>query len=312
MDYIFTVRNIRKGRFGSEPGATHFLEIPEDTTSVTPARKIPKARWVRAVMEAAKRDGRPTGDILFFVHGFRNSQDDVLRTHRKIRTGLEALGWDGVVVSFDWPSASSALNYLEDRKDAKFTALRLVDEGISSFAALQRDDCRINLHVLAHSLGAYVLREAFDDADDRPAIAARSWSVSQLMLIAADVSVDSLRAGNPKSSSLYRHCVRLTHYYNRFDEILSLADVKRIGVAPRSGRAGLPPDIPAKAVDVYCGAYYQARRAGFADGPGASHSFYFEAPEFIEDMFHTIEGRIDRAEIPTRALASNGDLALRP
>ena len=56
------------------------------------------------------------------------------------------------------------------------------------------------MHVLAHSMGAYVVREAFDDADDTADIAQKSWSVSQVMLVGVDVSVASLAAGNPKSS----------------------------------------------------------------------------------------------------------------
>jgi esterase/lipase superfamily enzyme len=93
---------------------------------------------------------------------------------RKLRVALRGQGFRGTVIGFDWPSAGQALNYLEDRKDAKATALALVDEGIATFAALQRQDCPIHVHVLAHSMGCYVVREAFDDADDRPAIAARS------------------------------------------------------------------------------------------------------------------------------------------
>lgn len=143
-------------------------------------------------MQAKAQSGHETdfsrGDIVVYVHGYNNSQETMLARHRRIRQGLESHGFEGVVVSFDWPSADSALNYLEDRTDAKQTALRLVDEGIAAFAALQRPDCRINLHLLAHSMGAFVVREAFDDADDRPAIAAHSWSVSQVILVAADIS----------------------------------------------------------------------------------------------------------------------------
>ena len=58
--------------------------------------------------------------------------------------------------------------------------------------------CKIDMHVLAHSMVAYVVREAFDDVDDTADIAQKSWSVSQVMLVGADVSVASLSAGNPK------------------------------------------------------------------------------------------------------------------
>jgi esterase/lipase superfamily enzyme len=53
------------------------------------------------------------------VHGYNNSQETVLKRQRKLQRGLERNGFDGVVVSFDWPSANNVLNYLEDRRDAK-------------------------------------------------------------------------------------------------------------------------------------------------------------------------------------------------
>lgn len=312
MDFVFSVRGVRNGKFGDEPSASSFLEVPGNRADFDPSHKITKSAWVRKVIDEAKHapEGGDVGrgDIVFYVHGFNNSTATVLKRHRGIAAGLRANGFKGVVVSFDWPSADSALNYLEDRVDAKQTAFRLVDEGIRTFAALQEPSCRINLHVLAHSMGAYVLREAFDDADDRPAIAQSSWSVSQIMLVAADVSAAGMAEGNPKSSSLYRHCVRLTNYYNHYDEILSLANVKRIGVAPRAGRVGLPANVPAKAVDVYCGQYYRDNY-GTSDAT-RGHNWYFDDAIFLRDIFDTIDGRIDRADIPTRAATNIGDLAL--
>ncbi|SFI26183.1 alpha/beta hydrolase [Jannaschia pohangensis] len=311
MDYVFSVRGLRNGRFTNEPAASRFLAVPEAANDLDPDQKITKAKWVGQVIEAGKHDSDDVGrgDIVFYVHGFNNSTATVLSRHRALAKGLRANGFQGIVVSFDWPSADSALNYLEDRVDAKQTAFRLVDEGIRSFAALQRPDCRINLHIVAHSMGAFVVREAFDDADDRPAIAQTNWSVSQIMLIAADVSAGGMAEGSAKSSSLYRHCVRLTNYYNHFDDVLSLSNIKRVGVAPRAGRVGLPDDAPSKAVDIYCGKYFEDTRASQPAGP---HSWYFDNPVMMTDLFHTIDGRIDRHDIPTRRRTNTGDLALAP
>lgn len=318
MDYMFCVRSISKNSFGTEPGASHFLEIPGNARTPTPQHKIAKSLWRKKVREASLSGdmvgGQPAGDIVFYVHGFNNSQKTVLTRHRKIRKGLEAHGFKGVVVSFDWPSADLALNYLEDRVDAKKTAFRLVDEGIVAFAKEQRPDCHINMHLLAHSTGCYVVREAFDDADDRPGVAAHSWSVSQVIFTAADISESSLAEGNPKSSSLYRHCVRLTNYYNPFDGVLSVSNVKRIGVAPRAGRVGLPAQVPGKAVDVYCGKYWDEHKDDFDGGINAPHSWYFDDPVLLEDVFHTICGEIDRHEFPTRmrGVTDKGSLVLKP
>ena len=318
MDYMFCARSISRNAFTDEPGASQFLEIPGDAGTPTPDHKIPKSAWLKKVREAAVSGrgtrGESTGDIVFYVHGFNNSPQTVLSRQRKIRKGLEAQGFDGVVVSFDWPSADLALNYLEDRVDAKQTAFRLVDEGIATFAKMQGPDCRINLHLLAHSTGCYVVREAFDDADDRPGVAAHSWSVSQVIFAGADISDSSLAEGNPKSSSLYRHCARLTNYYNPFDGVLSVSSVKRIGVAPRAGRIGLPAQAPDKAVDVYCGEYWSKHKGDFDGGLNAAHCWYFDDPMLLEDVYHTIQGEIDRHEFPTRlrGVTDRGSLVLKP
>ncbi|MEO1732529.1 MAG: alpha/beta hydrolase [Pseudomonadota bacterium] len=315
MDYVFTSRSIRSGKFSNEPGATHFLSIPSTADDVDTAHKSTKTQWVKDVQAlACPNPGvhAQDGNIVIYVHGFNNSTADMLSRHRKIKARLEALNFNGIVVSYDWPSANTALNYLEDRKDAKLTALKLVDDGISTFAALQRPDCRINVHVLAHSMGCFVVREAFDDADDRPAVAARSWSVSQVLLVAGDISAGSMSEGNSKSSSIYRHCNRLTNYYNPMDEVLTVSNAKRIGVAPRVGRIGLPDSVPRKAVDIYCGAYFKAHQDNFPSGISTAHTWYFDDPNFLEDVFHTLNGALDRNEIPTRAPTNTGGLALKP
>ncbi len=316
MDYLFCARNTSAGAFGSEPGPTKYLEIAENAAGVSPANAIPRRAWFdKVVAEAEVRKdpatGRAIGDILIYVHGFNTDQSVMLQRHRLIRKGLEALGYKGVVVSFDWPCANSALNYLEDRTDAKVTAIRLVSDGIAPFSRYIDQQCEISVHLLAHSMGTFVLREAFDDADDRPAVAGVSWTVSQVMIASGDVSASSM-GDTASSSSLYRHCVRLTNYQNPFDSILSLSNVKRVGVSPRVGRVGLPVSAPKKAVNVDCGLYYDDHREDFAGIPNADHSWYFFDPKFIKDVHFTIMGEIDRASIPTRFSDSAGRLHLVP
>ncbi|MFH1573305.1 MAG: hypothetical protein ABIG68_04940, partial [Acidobacteriota bacterium] len=63
----------------------------------------------------------------------------------------------------------------------------LVTDCIALFSREQERGCTANVHLLGHSAGAFVIREAFDDADDRASIASRSWSVSQVAFIAGDI-----------------------------------------------------------------------------------------------------------------------------
>ena len=323
MNYVICVRRVRNGEFDPEPaplGATRFLDVPDNARDISPSHEVTAKRaWTENVLKEAHADHDhhdddddhdDCGGILVFVHGFNTPTATMLERHKKIKKKLAKAGFKGVVVSFDWPSDSSVLNYLEDRRDAKASALRLVDQGLKRFVKYQQEGCTVNVHVLAHSMGAYVVREAFDDADDNSTIASVSWSASQVMLVSGDVSAGSLSAGNSKSSSLYRHTVRVTNYANPYDRALKLSNIKRVGVAPRAGRIGLPDDAPGKAVNVDCGAYFDKNRHKFRNLANAGHTWYFDDQKFFDDVMHTLQGDIDRHSIPTRK-NKGGKLSLK-
>ena len=316
MEYVFCTRQKKGSGFGNEPGATRYLEVPESaaTIQISHENKSP-AKWLKKVLDEAETTinpltNKPNGDILVYVHGFNTSQETVLRRHRLLKTGLAKQGFKGVVVSFDWPSADVALNYLEDRSDARATAEKLVSDGIVPFSNAQKEGCEINVHVLAHSMGAFVARQAMDHADDMRSVAATNWSVSQMMLISGDISASSMKDGHSKSSSLYRHSIRVTNYYNPFDNVLKLSNVKRVGVSPRLGRVGLPEDRPQKAVNVNCGSYFDAHRGDFTQSRSPAHNWYFFDDRFMADMHQTILGDIDRNLIPGRERGDDGELHL--
>lgn len=320
-DFIMSVRAVQAGRFMTRLGATRHLAVPA-TASIDPSQAIAAGAWRRRVQQAAtwhNAAGEPRGDLLFVVHGYAMSADEVLDRHRRLQRSLAALPtpFRGAIVSFDWPSDRHVLAYLADRHRAKLSALRLVTDGIRALAAHRRAGCAVNLHVLAHSTGAYLVREAFDDADDAQ-LANGAWNVSQVCLAAADISSASLDAGNAACASLYRHCVRLTNYHCRLDAVLDLSNVKRLGLAPRAGRIGLGKQAPAQAVDVDCTAYFRTliddpacrvrdQPDGFAGA--RSHSWYFGNRRFAADLFATLTGT-DRLSVPDRETSPRGELRL--
>lgn len=321
MDFVLSARNISRGQFGNEPGTSRWLMVPAGIP--TPAHGTTRRQWVHELLGAAtwgrdSRTGRPRGDIVVFVHGYNNSPEVVMRRHRSLAATLTEVGFKGVVMSFDWPSDDKALGYLEDRHDAKRTAMQLVHDGIALLADMQERDCTINVHLLGHSTGAYVIREAFDDADDAM-LSQASWLTSQVVFVGADISAASMRAGHAKTDSLFRHCQRLTNYSNLHDSVLKLSNVKRAGVAPRVGRVGLPDDAPGKAVDVDCSAYFKSldsqpmlREREQSDVIGSfPHSWHIGNRRFARDLFETLRGDVDRSVIDTRVQRSDGRLELR-
>jgi len=329
-DFVVSARRPKHGVFAAEPGPSHMLLVPAADPEPLPSHGRTGELWVKAWLQQLLaeaiwgtdgRSGAQRGDILVYVHGYNNSAVEVIKRHRRLKADLQALGWKGALLSFDWPSDNKTVGYLEDRHDAKLTAMQLVTDLLTRLAAKQTPDCAVNTHILAHSMGAYVVREAFDDADDAK-LENNSWMVSQLCLIGADISAASLAEGHACSDSLYRHCTRLTNYFSLGDSVLKLSNVKRAGVAPRAGRIGLPEAAPRRAVDIDCSSYHQALLAspalqaadqpqGFLGNP--DHSWYIGNRLFTLDLFETLKGDLDHSIIASRSpIAGSRRLSLKP
>lgn len=321
--FVMCARAVENDTFIAEPGPTLFLLVPEgDRPSPKHAIKKPE-KWFKKLRNASTwgKDARngdlDRGDLLIFVHGYNNDQKIVMDRHIQLKRDLISVGYKGEILSFDWPSDDMALNYLEDRHDAKKTAMQLVTDGIRALSEQQAPNCTINIHLLGHSTGAYVIREAFDDADDAR-LANNSWTVSQVVFIGGDISSSSMIQGDSSTDSLYRHCTRITNYSNLFDSVLKLSNAKRLGVAPRVGRVGLPNDASPKAVNIDCTEYFgslesneEIKKADQNAKFGSfDHSWHIGNKIFALDLFETLKGDLDRSVIPTRVISTDGKLKL--
>ncbi|MFA7282661.1 MAG: alpha/beta hydrolase [Sterolibacterium sp.] len=321
--FVMCARAVEDGVFIAEPGPSLFLLVPEGERP-SPKHAMKKIdQWFKKLRIAATwgKDSRNSaldrGDLLVFVHGYNSDQKIVMKRHAQLKRDLSFAGFKGEILSFDWPSDDKALNYMEDRHDAKQTAMQLVTDGIRALSDQQTPDCTINIHLLGHSTGVYVIREAFDDADDAR-LANNSWAVSQVVFIGGDISASSMSAGDSSTDSLYRHCTRLTNYSNSYDSVLKLSNAKRLGTAPRVGRVGLPADVPSKAVNIDCTDYFgtldsnkEIKKADQAVVLGSfDHSWHIGNKLFACDLFETLKGDLDRSVIPSRASGADGKLRL--
>ncbi len=310
--FLICTRDVDKdGAFVAEPGDTRFLQVPLARREYSSADVVPKDAWQKKVIAAA--DGEEdeitgsTGDILFFVHGYNNDVETILWRTRTLQESLSAQGWKGLVVGFDWPSDNSTLNYLEDRYDASQVAQRLVDDALQIVVDAQfpvdpkARPCTINVHLLGHSTGAFVIMEAFSNAAKKGALFKKSWRIGQVVFIGGDVSRASLSSSSDWAAPMYDRIFRLTNYSNRFDKVLGVSNMKHLGVAPRAGRVGLPEGLPEKAVNVDCSEYFQTKNPKESVFTGTfNHSWHIGDPVFALDLVLTLEGEIDRQAIPTR------------
>jgi pimeloyl-ACP methyl ester carboxylesterase len=170
--------------------------------------------------------------------------------------------------------------------------------------------CTINVHLLGHSTGAYVIMEAFAQAAKNGRFFKQPWRIAQVVFLAGDVSSNSLSATSDWAAPMYERIFRLTNYSNGFDKVLGVSNMKRLGTAPRAGRVGLPADIPRKAVNVDCSAYFQTKDPNQAKFVGTfSHAWHFGDETLALDLALTLEGEMDRLVVPTRRL-EGGQLVL--
>jgi esterase/lipase superfamily enzyme len=320
-NFIICTRDVdRRGRFVAEPGDTRFLRVPKGLRSYDPSHEIKsRDRWRLAVRAAA--DGEEdeitgsTGDVLVFVHGYNNDMEAITWRTEALQQTLANQGWGGLVLAFDWPSDNTTLNYLEDRSDAAEVADRMVGDAIQLLMEAQNDDahpCKINVHLLGHSTGAYVIMEAFNQAQKKGALFKADWQVSQVALIGGDISADSLRDDSEWAAAMFARCLRLTNYSNRHDKVLGVSNAKRLGAAPRVGRVGLPEKAHRKAVNVDCSDYFATKDPASSSFNGTfNHSWHIGDELFALDLALTMEGAIDRHALPTRGKGDAG-MVLRP
>ena len=312
--YVVCTRRIRGGRFESEPGPTAYLRVPNDRDP-RPCDKIGKRLWLDEVNDRADgvADKRldPGGDVLVFVHGYNNDQKIVMQRHRRLQADLWAEGFRGLVVSLDWPSDDKTLNYLEDRWDASQTAIELVTGCAIPLATRQRAGCVTNVHLLGHSTGAYVIREAFYHARKKGLLHRSDWKVSQVAFVGADIASASLAEGDSVSGALFARSLRITNYSNRNDKVLKVSNAKRLGLRPRVGRVGVPDDAHPSVVNVDCSEFFDGLDPDAQPRFGTfCHSWHIGNRVFARDIAFVLQGGIDRAFIPTRRREA-GALLLR-
>ena len=309
--FFITVRSVSGNQFAGSLGAIRYLAVPDGAAPV-PSHAIGLKAWITQVMATFTHDkGVVTGNVLFFVHGFNVGIADVNSEQNEVKTGL-AGKFPCTIISFDWPSWENTFAYLPELDIAKRTAIDLVNAGVKPLLAAQTNDCRVVVHALCHSMGAYVVREALDHADDGIKTGT-DWMLNQLVLIAGDIDAPDFVTGNKDTESMLGHTYRLTNYFNRYDDVLQISNVKRAGVEPRVGRVGLPDNAPENTVNVDCSAHFDTIRRPDDSRIAAvswSHSWYFTDRNFYADLAETLLGAVDRTVIADRGTGPGKTLTL--
>lgn len=232
---------------GAKPKITSVDVAPEKIEGA-PDKQLLGSRHVFDELQRSMASGT---DTLVFIHGYNVSFRQAIETgaciHKRYRRKLN-------VVVFSWPSDGSMLPFLaykRDRTDAAASApafaralLKLRD----FLEDVQRgDECGSSIHLMAHSMGNYVLRNGIQEARRHGGL---RRLFDQIFLMAADEDDDAF-SHEYKLRPLPRLANGINIYFNRGDTALVISDRTKSNPT-RLGSQGPrePLNVPANVTNV--------------------------------------------------------------
>lgn len=259
------------------------------------------------VQKAMREEG---GDTLVFVHGYNTDFRESIKNAARLKQNFSSLnGGKGVrVVVFSWPSDGSAtpfLAYRSDREDARASGpgfarafLKLAD-----FLSLAQpeENCDQCLHLVAHSMGVYLLRHALQAIiQERGQHPPRLFD--QVFLMAADEDNDAF--DRTDKLLLLPRLARRVHVYFNSNDLAMTGSTFTKGNPDRLGADGPlhPRNVPGKVTLV--------DTTPVVDGL-VEHSYHLESPRVVADLEAALAG-VEPDRIPGRDyVAANNHYRLR-
>ena len=272
--------------------------VPDGSKFGTDSAKS-KFGSLRVFTELREEMRRENKDTVVFIHGYNVTFGEALQAAARMsRNFAEVNDRRGVNVAlFSWPSDGSMLPwiaYSNDRRDAAASGpafargiLKLVD---FLHSAGPNDTCEQDLHLVAHSMGNYVLRHALQEIVHHTS-ARVPRLFNQIFLMAPDEDDDAFEHDH-KLRILPKLGKRVHVYFNRGDMAMSISDWTKSN-PDRLGDDGprAPFQIPAKVTQIDC--------TQVVDGP-VEHSYYIETPVVVSDMVQVLNG-VEPEDVSNRA-----------
>jgi hypothetical protein len=152
-----------------------------------------------------------------------------------------------------------------------------------------------NIHLIAHSMGAYLTENAFQPS--------KAIKINHVMMAAADVDQLNYQAGSTPLTNFLGKCTDLTAYWSADDEALKESQ-KWQSYLPLGLGGYNDSAIPGSCWGVQCTSYYEKHVKPFHPLPEFSHVWYllFE-PLAAANDFYTDTSEVMRgvSTAPTRA-----------
>jgi len=224
-------------------------------------------------------------DSLIFIHGFNVTFVDAIESAAKMAEKYKEKKYEPNIFVFSWPSDGKLFHYSNDRYDAEVSGYAFARGLLKLSSFLKKgkleEICNQKVHLIAHSMGNYVLRHSLQQAQEIGKGKALPRIFDEIILTAADEDNDAFEFES-KFSRLPSLAKRITVYFNSGDLALKTSDYTK-GNPDRLGHDGpsKPHKISSKVVLV---------DASSVVGGVAEHSYHQEEKLVIEDIVAVLQG----------------------
>lgn len=255
------------------------------------SQSLKQAAFVEQVQKLVRES--PHRSLLVVVHGYRTQFDSALRMTAFVGHVLDI---NAPILVFDWPAnqGDSLRGYRRARQVAEASGEDLA----RALELIIRDIRPERLWLLANSMGAQVVVDAFGLLHQRGDFADAETEIEEVVFTAPDVDHEKLnRQFKQEIKALAR---RLTVYVSSNDRALLIS---RLINRRKRGESTLSPDMLEEAVRVADLIEPDSDQIVLVDVTPVNrtrnfHNFSLETPEFFDDLFL----RLTKDELPQSRL----------
>ena len=231
-------------------------------------------------------------DLVLLLHGYACDMPNALSNAAEIKSKWGTAARPLETAVFAWPSDGVIvpwLSYASDRDDARSSAkavARALLRFLDYVGSLKREDwCNANIHLVAHSMGNYVLRNALQALISEKGGRTLPRVFKNIFLMAADEDNDAFEHQD-KLARLPELAEAVHVYFAGNDGALTISDTSK-GNPDRLGSTGprTLTSLPQKVIWIDC-----ADVSYTAPATNVRHQYYRKRPEVLADVRAVIAG----------------------
>lgn len=231
-------------------------------------------------------------DLLLLLHGYACTFPGALSNAAELKNAYSTRAVPLETAVFSWPANGETvpwISYASDRDDARSSAkavARALRRIMDYLQGLPRDEwCNQRVHLVAHSMGNYVLRNALQAMISDFGSRTLPRLFDTIFLMAADEDADAFETDR-KLARLPELAQSIQVYFAANDRALTISDKTKAN-PDRLGSTGprVLTSLPHKVTLVDCAPV--STTSGLTD---ANHQYYRRRPEVIRDVQQVLAG----------------------